>query len=115
MRSPLRAIQKLADKISAKRSPKWPAVRKNHLKANPTCAACGSVKDLEVHHIKPFHLFPELELDPGNLITVCESMFVEHHLKKGHTVNGKSSWKINNPDVVTMCAYLLEHLKVRKQ
>lgn len=23
------------------RSPKWPSVRAAHLKANPTCAACG--------------------------------------------------------------------------
>ena len=51
------------------RSPKWPHVEKLHLKLEPTCAACGSSKKLNVHHKKPFHLFPESELDLNNLIT----------------------------------------------
>jgi len=26
-----------------------------------------------VHHVVPFHLAPDLELEPGNLLTLCES------------------------------------------
>ncbi|GCE29115.1 hypothetical protein KDA_45990 [Dictyobacter alpinus] len=37
-----------------------------------------------MHHIKPFHLYPELELDPGNLITLCEIKGRTHHLLIGH-------------------------------
>ena len=50
------------------RSPKWPGVEKLHLKFHPVCEACGSDKKLNVHHKKPFHLFPQLELDMNNLI-----------------------------------------------
>lgn len=74
------------------RSPKWEGVRKKHLASNPTCAACGGADHLQVHHLKPFHLFPELELEPSNLITLCEKVLVDadtkndnHHLELGHS------------------------------
>lgn len=79
--------------ISTKRSPKWPGVEKNHLKIESACVACGSKNRLNVHHKKPFHLFPELELDPTNLITLC--MDKDCHLKIGHGGN----FKDYNPDV----------------
>ena len=64
------------------RSGKWSEVRKKHLSENGKCYGCESVKDLEVHHLKPFHLFPELELDPSNLVTVCKHChLVTAHLK----------------------------------
>src|SRR5689334_13402087 len=57
------------------RSGKWPAVERAHLKAQPECQACGSRELLSVHHIRPFRLYPELELDADNLITLCQ----KHH------------------------------------
>lgn len=75
------------------RSSKWPHVEKLHLKLEPTCAACGSSKKLNVHHKKPFHLFPEMELDLNNLITLC--MDKECHINIGHGGN----FKDYNPDV----------------
>lgn len=69
--------------VSAKRSTHWPTVEKHFLEAHPTCAACGGTERLNIHHIKPFHIFPELELDPNNLITLCMSE-KEDHLKIGH-------------------------------
>jgi 5-methylcytosine-specific restriction enzyme A len=75
------------------RSPKWPGVEKLHLKFHPVCEACGSSKNLNVHHKKPFHLFPEHELDMNNLITLC--MDKECHIKIGHGDN----FKDYNPDV----------------
>jgi 5-methylcytosine-specific restriction endonuclease McrA len=39
---------------------------------------------LQVHHIKPFHLHPHLELEPTNLITLCEVKGRDHHLLLGH-------------------------------
>ena len=89
------------------RSGKWRSVREAWLKDHPTCAACGSTKDLEVHHKKPFHLFPALELDSSNFITLCETLGKEHHLKLGHTVNGVSSWSLFNVNVVTDAAAML--------
>lgn len=75
-----------------KRSSKWNKVRKEHLKNNPTCALCGGTKKLNVHHIRPFHVHPELELEPSNLITLCEDKGegIYCHLFFGHLGNYKS-------------------------
>jgi len=60
-------------------------VAREHRHREPACAACGyKGKKLQVHHIKPFHLHPHLELDPQNLITLCEARGREHHLLLGH-------------------------------
>lgn len=74
-----------------KRAIGWPKVREEHLKQHPECAACGSTKGLQVHHIKPFHKFPELELDPDNLITLCNKSC---HLYFGHLKYYKS-WNVD--------------------
>ena len=73
------------------RSNRWPTVRKNFLLKNPVCVVCGGNKQLEVHHKKPFHLHPQLELDPKNLITLCEELKdgVNCHLFIGHAGNFK--------------------------
>jgi 5-methylcytosine-specific restriction endonuclease McrA len=88
----LKAIKDKIQGIPGTRSSKWPTVRKHHLIANPTCAVCGGTEVLEVHHIKPFNLHPELELDPSNLITLCESKKagVTCHLFFGHCGDYKS-------------------------
>jgi len=85
------------------RSPKWTVVRNKHIKNNPECAACGGNDNLQVHHLKPFHMFPELELEPSNLITLCEEVIKDddlkndnHHLMLGH--NG--DFKKNNKKVL---------------
>lgn len=65
------------------RSPYWPALERWHLNQEPSCQACGSLVRLQVHHILPIHLFPAQELDPSNLITLCESA-QRCHLMIGH-------------------------------
>ena len=80
--------------IEKKRSSHWPVVERAHLKEQPVCVACGSSEKLNVHHMKPFHLFPELELEPTNLITLC--MSDNHcHILLGHGDN----FKAYNPNV----------------
>lgn len=83
---------RLAGKVPAgcKRSSEWPKVRAEHIKVQPKCAVCGGAERLQVHHIRPFHLHPELELDPTNLITLCESKGHNCHLLFGHLLNFKS-------------------------
>jgi 5-methylcytosine-specific restriction endonuclease McrA len=78
------------------RSPKWSTVRKNHIKNNPYCIACGATTKLEVHHKIPVHISPELELDPENLVTLCADPC---HLMFGHLKNFKSY----NEEVVEDC------------
>ena len=77
--------------IDNPRSGKWPAVRLAYLKEHPVCAVCGGNEKLEVHHKQPFHIHPELELDPTNFITLCESMKngLNCHLLQGHLGNFK--------------------------
>jgi hypothetical protein len=82
------------------RSSEWSAVRAAHVKRHPACLACGSVEQLNVHHIEPFHLRPDLELEPSNLVTLCR----EHHFRIGHDPDGpwkpqKPSWIKSNPNV----------------
>lgn len=82
---------KLLGKVPSgkKRSKDWPKVRDKHLKEHPACAVCGNKKKTEVHHIKPFHMAPELELEPSNLITLCElkKKGINCHLLIGHLGN----------------------------
>lgn len=81
--------------IKAKRSSHWPTVQKHFLAKHPVCAICNSITNLNVHHKKPFHLHPELELDESNLITLCMSEMA-CHLMIGHGDN----FKAYNPEVV---------------
>lgn len=71
----------------------WPRVRREHLEREPACAACGRSKDLEVHHIKPYHEHPERELDPTNLVTLCADPC---HLVFGHLLDFR---RRSNPHV----------------
>jgi hypothetical protein len=87
------------------RSPKWRAVEKKYLKENPICVACGKKTKfpLQVHHVHCFHVVvalgrPDLELDPRNLLTLCEDeagrKSNQHHLLVGH-LNSFRSANIN--------------------
>jgi 5-methylcytosine-specific restriction protein A len=76
--------------VYGQRNPHWGSVRGEYLLAHPACAACGRTADLQVHHLKPFHLFPDLELDPDNLITLCEISGLNHHYLFGHLLDWHS-------------------------
>lgn len=78
--------------LGDRRSSQWSKIRKEHLQKEPICRACNGIESLEVHHIKPFNQNPELELNPDNLITLCESKKngVNCHLLFGHLGNYKS-------------------------
>jgi hypothetical protein len=82
------------------RSGQWHKVEKEHLEKEPACQWCGATTRLQVHHIAPFHLAPALELDPKNLITLCEEGgYLNCHLFHGH--NG--DWKSFNEEVREQC------------
>ena len=84
-------IADLYQRVRAKlqgRSPKWPAVRRKHLQDHAECAACGRTKKLEAHHRFPREYYPEMELDPGNLITFCRDC----HYLIGHGGRNWSDW-----------------------
>ncbi len=68
------------------RSSGWAKVRKERIGRDGGCRCCGKKKLLQVHHIRPFHIRPELELDIDNTITLCGRC----HLLIGHLDNWKS-------------------------
>lgn len=81
--------------LAYERSPRWRAVERAHLAQEPECAACGTRAHLQAHHLLPFHLFPERELDPSNLMTLCQDPGGErHHLEIGH----RGSWQDYDPN-----------------
>ena len=84
------------------RSDAWEKVRLEHYKLHPTCAACGSKKFVQVHHIVPFQVDAKGELDPTNLITLCVDVN-QCHLKIGHGGAVESY----NPNVVADAAAAL--------
>jgi hypothetical protein len=89
------------------RSPKWPAKQRAWLKDHSTCAACGTKKNLNVHHIWPV-AWPGglvLELEDSNLITLCR----ECHFDKGHY----RDWRARNPDVAVEAAAHLLKIRTR--
>lgn len=92
------------------RSPEWNFVRRSFLMSHPFCAICGNqyiaknvIGGLQVHHIMPFCLYPQLELDPQNLISLCGlDDFDGCHLHFGHPLGTQSY----NPYIVQHAAIL---------
>ena len=91
------------------RSPKWPALRDAHLRRFPACAVCGSRVSVVPHHIIPVHLDSSQELDPENLLSLCEGATVNCHLLFGHC----RSWSSYNPNVVFDAATWREKIRGR--
>lgn len=92
------------------RSPLWPKVRAEHLKVEPVCQACGGKVSLQVHHVVPFHVDYTRELDPGNLLTLCEAPGRNCHLIWGHFLSFADSW---NPDARKDANRYLERVRSR--
>ena len=95
------------ERLGTPRSPKWPALAKAHLKQEGWCRYCGSVEHLEVHHVLPFHLFPDQELNPANLITLCMNPASLCHLRIGHL----GDWFKYNPKVRSLAQYPGPHAR----
>jgi len=95
------------NEFGAPRSGKWPRVRREHLELQPDCQACGRTKDIEVHHIEPFHSNPSLELAESNFISLCSDPC---HFVHGHLM----SWSRFNPKVAEDCARYRRKLEESK-
>jgi 5-methylcytosine-specific restriction enzyme A len=107
----------MADRLDGKappgaaRSSEWQSVRNDFLRGR-SCAVCGGRRFLIAHHIVPFHLAPDLELDPTNLIALCEAKRygINCHLLLGHLGNYQRA----NPFVEAFAAEW-NHLLVQGQ
>lgn len=59
----------------------WDQTRRRILQRDGCCVLCGAGDGLEVDHIRPVALFPELEFDDGNLRTLCRACHRRHGAK----------------------------------
>jgi 5-methylcytosine-specific restriction protein A len=59
----------------------WKRVARLVRKRDGGCVECGAAVDTHIHHVKPFALYPELRLDPDNLLTLCPRHHYEAHRK----------------------------------
>ena len=85
---------KLGGKV---RSSKWNKLRDDFLKGK-VCIVCGRKDNLIAHHVKPFNLFPELELEISNLLPICERPTVLNcHLIFAHLGDFRNHF---NPDII---------------
>lgn len=80
------------DPPAERRSPQWPPVERAFLRAHPECRGCGSRRNLNAHHLVPFHVDRAKELDPDNLVAVCRSC----HFVLCHR-NDWSNWEPDAP------------------
>jgi len=92
-------IDRIKNKIppGTRRRTAWRLIRNEYIKNHPVCAVCECKKNLEVHHIIPIHIAPDLELEMLNLVTLCTSKKygLNCHLLIGHLGN----FRRINPDV----------------
>lgn len=83
--------------LGAKRSPEWSKTKREFEKLYPkVCEFCGTTKKMNLHHLKPFNLFPDLENDFNNLLWACRDChFIFCHLKfwGSYDLNAKETAK----------------------
>lgn len=80
----------------------WQRCRRAFLKrVGKICVCCSSKKKIEVHHILPRHIRPDLTVDFTNLIALCKAC----HLHIGHL----NSYFTYNAEVVKVCWYVREN------
>ena len=106
-----RLLQFLKDKwrgnlFGAARSSQWSQTKRDFEILHPKiCPVCGTKKKIELHHLKPFHLSPELENDFNNLMWGCR----DHHYFVYHLM----SWKSFNINAKEDAKVWLEKIKNR--
>jgi hypothetical protein len=74
--------------------------------ATGNCAWCRTTKNLNVHHITPQSVAPELANVPANFIVLCRSC----HFCVGH----RGNWRTYNPDVAVICVTYTNAFKCGK-
>ena len=74
----------------------WRKARAAHIAEEPMCQMCGTEKDLDVHHVFPWHLFEDLRFDRDNFVTLCTPC----HIRFGHHWSYAKGY---NPGILELC------------
>jgi len=64
------------------------------------CAWCGGTNDIEVHHIVPQHVRPDLARDTNNMVCLCRKNGKGCHYYIGHHGKGWTFVFTNVMDVI---------------
>jgi len=83
--------------------------KKAHVKKYSECAICGNRKYLEVHHIKPVHVYPHLACSETNFITLCDPKNNGCHRHLGHYSNFRSKYNTHIRELSYVCRTMLEN------
>lgn len=89
--------------LTTKRHSGWGPASHLYVLRYPSCYVCGrlvwkglkAVCPYSIHHALPFHLYPELEMDEANWVTVCEYRSFNCHFVAGHLLD----WRSWNADI----------------
>lgn len=76
---------------------RWRKTQQLFLKEQNVCQMCGITRELQVHHVYPWHLFATLRFDMNNLVTLCQPC----HFRFAHWQN----WHRFNPEILTLCEH----------
>lgn len=93
------------------RHPDWPKKSRAWMAAgHGVCEVCGS-KATVVHHLWPFHFYPELEMEEWNWHAVCEGegRSLNCHLTIGHS----GTFRAFNPNFVVDAALMRQRIAER--
>ncbi len=83
----------------------WQRCRKAFLKkVGKQCVACSSKKSVQVHHVLPRHIRPDLAVDMTNLIALCKDC----HFHCGHMNN----YHNYNKNIMDVAFYANEHSEI---
>ena len=98
---------------SPKRSSKWPALLKLTIDAHPYCAVCGNKnkKSLIAHHITPVWVDSSKELDPGNLIVLCENSDKLPGFNCHLTMGRMGNYRLWNPRIHEVVEQISKQMK----
>jgi 5-methylcytosine-specific restriction endonuclease McrA len=80
------------------RDPRFRSAEREFIRRNPVCAGCGG-SATTAHHVIPFHVRPDLEMDESNWAPVCPDC----HFVDGHARNWRK-WVDNFWQVVKLKA-----------
>jgi len=58
--------------MSIRNSKEYRIARAKHLRKNPRCIICGTIKGRSVHHMNSLRYFKDQACDLDNLVTLCD-------------------------------------------
>jgi len=82
--------------------------KKAYLKQFPECAICGNNKSLEVHHIVPVHIDPNIATSEKNFITLCDISNQSCHRWFGHLGDFKNKYNLQIREFAIFTRWFIE-------